>query len=68
MARKDKDVAEQCTATYGEQRCTRPAGHSRKHLDGALTWTDAGAAQSRADQEIKWAERAKEAGGQDEFV
>ena len=68
MVRKDKDIAEHCTASFMEHRCTRPAGHSRKHIDGAVTWTDAGAAQSRVDEESKSAEKAKEAGGQDDFV
>jgi hypothetical protein len=68
MASKDKDIAEHCTASFMEHRCTRPAGHSRKHIDGPVPWTDAGAAQSRVDEESKSAEKAKEAGGQDDFV
>jgi len=40
---KDTSAYEQCTAYFEEHRCERPAGHSKKHRGGGVTWTDDGA-------------------------
>jgi hypothetical protein len=62
---KDTSASEQCTAYFEEHRRERPAGHSKKHRDGAMTWTDAGVERLRQEREQNQAAKAARAGKSD---
>jgi hypothetical protein len=59
---KDTSAYEQCTAYFEEHRCERPAGHSKKHRGGGVTWTDDGAEQVQKEKQQKQAAKAAGAG------
>ena len=43
----------ECGAVYKEHVCEREVGHSGKHRQGGVSWTDAGAARVRKELEQK---------------
>jgi hypothetical protein len=47
----------QCTSEYKGGRCKYEAGHKGKHHVGACSWTDAGLAALKADQDKAEAEQ-----------
>jgi len=42
---------ERCSSTLGELQCELPAGHKYKHCNEGCSWSGAGAARLKADQE-----------------
>jgi hypothetical protein len=42
---------EKCTSRCGEHKCQLPSGHTWKHRNGGVSWTDAGAARVKEERE-----------------
>jgi len=45
--------ASTCSAVCGQSVCERKPGHSGKHLDAGVMWTDAGAARIQKEIELE---------------
>ena len=54
MKSKKLEIVEKCNAIFEDNRCELPAGHTRKHRQAGVSWTDAG-----AERYLKAAEKQK---------